>query len=321
MLKSIPLRSNRFGFEPEITIKIAKRQARVYEMPISYNGRTYEEGKKIGLKDAFEAFWVMLKTLRFRATFISRQRQRHPGCLLGAPNFNRWMADTIRPYIVKKRVLEIGAGMGNLTRALARGRQRYIASDIDHEHLSRLQARLRHYLNVETRTCDLSKSADFVPLADAVDTVICLNVLEHIEDDLGALRNIYSALSPGGRAIVLVPCGQEIFGQLDVILGHYRRYSTSQLRERFEQTGFEIERILEFNHISRPSWYFTGKIAKRSRISRSQLKIFDQLVWLWRRIDRFIPWKPTSLIAIAAKPQLSSSNRQSSVDVGVALGS
>ena len=68
-----------------------------------------------------------------------------------APRFNQWMADTIRPY-VRERVLEIGAGMGNLTRALARGKQRYIASDIDQEHLSRLRARLRHYLNVETRT-------------------------------------------------------------------------------------------------------------------------------------------------------------------------
>ena len=70
-----------------------------------------------------------------------------------------------------------------------------------------------------------------------------------------------------------------------------------------------MERILEFNHVSRPSWYFTGKIAKRSRISRFQLKIFDRLVWLWRRIDRFIPWKPTSLIAIAIKPQSSVANQ------------
>jgi 2-polyprenyl-3-methyl-5-hydroxy-6-metoxy-1,4-benzoquinol methylase len=230
------------------------------------------------------------------------------------------MADTIRPY-VRERVLEIGAGMGNLTHALARGRQRYIASDIDHEHLSRLKSRLRHFLNVETRTCDLSKSSDFEPLADAVDTVICLNVLEHIEDDLGALRNIHSALSPGGRAIVLVPCGQEIYGQLDVILGHYRRYSEAQLRAVFEQAGFEVERVLQFNRISRPSWYITAKLMKRSRISRFQLKIFDRLVWLWRRIDRFIPWKPTSLIAIASKPQNSSVSRQSSVESGVALGS
>lgn len=319
LLKSIPIRSDRFGFEPEITIKVAKRQARIYEVPISYNGRTYEEGKKIELKDAFQALWVMFRY------WISDDLYKDPGAEIldafsVAPRFNRWMADTIRPY-VKDRVLEIGAGMGNLTRALARGKQRYIASDIDQEHLSRLQARLRHYLNVETCTCDLSKSTHFEPLADAVDTVICLNVLEHIEDDLGALRNIYNALSPGGRAIVLVPCGQEIFGQLDVILGHYRRYSDAQLQDVFEQAGFEMERILHFNHISRPSWYITGRLAKRSRISRSQLKMFDRLVWLWRRIDRFIPWKPTSLIAIATKPQRNLSARQSTADAGVALGS
>lgn len=318
-LKSIPIRSNRFGFEPEITIKAAKRQARIFEVPISYNGRTYEEGKKIGLKDAFQALWVMFRY------WLSGDLYKDPGAEIldafsVAPRFNRWMADTIRPY-VNERVLEIGAGMGNLTRTLARGKQRYIASDIDQEHLSRLQSRLRHYLHVETCACDLSRSADFEPLAEAADTVICLNVLEHIEDDLGALRNIYSALSPGGRAIVLVPCGQEIFGQLDVILGHYRRYSDAQLQAVFEQAGFEIERILYFNHVSRPSWYLTGKLAKRSRISRFQLKIFDRLVWLWRRIDHLVPWKPTSLIAIARKPQPSAPARQSNANAGVALGS
>ena len=194
--------------------------------------------------------------------------------------------------------------MGNLTRALARGRQRYIASDIDGEYLACLQTRLGHHPNVETRACNLSESADFESLAGAVDTVICLNVLEHIEDDFAGLRNIYGALSPGGRAIVLAPCGQEIFGQLDVILRHHRRYSKAQLRGLFNQVGFEIERIIEFNRISRPGWYITGKLLRRSRISRVQLRIFDRLVWLWRRIDRILPWQPTSLIVIAAKPQI-----------------
>jgi glycosyltransferase involved in cell wall biosynthesis len=302
LLKSIPIRSNRFGIEPEITIKVAKRNARIYEVPISYSGRTYDEGKKIGLKDAFQALGVML---RF---WFTSDLYKDPGAEIldafsVAPRFNTWMADTIRPH-VRKRVLEIGAGMGNLTRVLARGAQRYIASDIDAEHLSRLETRLSHHPNVETRACDLSRSADFEPLAEAVDTVICLNVLEHIEDDLGGLRNIYSALSPGGRAIVLVPCGQEIYGQLDVILGHYRRYSSSQLRSCFEQAGFVVEQVLQFNRISRPSWFITGKLLKRSRISRFQLRMFDRLVWLWRRIDRFLPWKPTSLIVVAAKPQV-----------------
>lgn len=302
LLKSIPIRSNRFGIEPEITIKVAKRQARVYEVPISYNGRTYEEGKKIGLKDAIQAVWVML---RF---WISSDLYKDPGAEIldafsVAPRFNRWMADTIRPY-VRNRVLEIGAGMGNLTRQLARGRQRYVATDVEGEHLSRLENRLRHCVNVETRSCDLARSADFAPLSESMDTVICLNVLEHIEDDLGGLRNMYEALAPGGRAIVLVPCGQEIYGRLDVILGHHRRYSSSQLRDRFQQAGFEIERMVEFNRISRPGWYLTGKLLKRSRISRLQLKLFDRLVWLWQRIDRFLPWSPTSLIVVAVKPDL-----------------
>jgi hypothetical protein len=105
-----------------------------------------------------------------------------------------------------------------------------------------------------------------------------------------------------------------------VILGHYRRYSATELRSRFEQAGFEVQRILEFNRVSRPSWYITGKLMKRSRISRFQLKIFDRLVWLWRRIDRFIPWKPTSLIAIAAKPQVTANLAQSNEDSTVTVG-
>ncbi|PWU04517.1 MAG: glycosyl transferase [Terriglobia bacterium] len=308
LLKSTPIRSNRFGFEPEITIKMAKRQARIYEVPISYRGRTYEEGKKIGLKDAIQAVFVML-----RFWIVDDLYQDLSAEILDAfsvaPRFNQWMADAIRPY-VRKSVLEIGAGMGNLTRQLARGRKRYIATDIDEEHLSRLKTRLSHWVNLETCLCDVSRASDFESLADSVDTVVCFNVLEHIEDDLAALRNLRSALAPGGRAIVLVPCGEEIFGQLDVILGHHRRYSVAQLRAVFERAGFVVEKVLEFNRISRPGWYITGKLLKRSRISRTQLKLFDKLVWLWRRVDPFVPWPATSLIAIAAKPPVSGTGEQ-----------
>ena len=300
LLQSIPIRSNRFGFEPEITIKLAKRQARIYEVPISYEGRTYEDGKKIGLGDAIEAVWVI-----FRTWLGSDLYTDHDAEILDAfsvtPRFNRWMADAIRPY-VGRRVLEIGAGMGNLSRQLARRRQRYVASDIDEEHIERLRKRLRHHVHLETEFCDLSRTEDFLPFANSMDTVVCLNVLEHIEDDRGALRNIHSALAPGGRAIVLVPEGQRLYGKLDEVLGHHRRYSHRQLRERLEEAGFTVETILDFNRVSRPAWFVSGKILRRSSISRLQLRIFDRLVWLWRRVDRFIPWKPTSIIAIARKP-------------------
>ena len=61
IIQAIPIEENRFGFEPEITVKVAKRRLRIYEVGISYWGRTYEEGKKIGWKDGVRALWCLLK--------------------------------------------------------------------------------------------------------------------------------------------------------------------------------------------------------------------------------------------------------------------
>src|SRR5437773_1255869 len=138
--------------------------------------------------------------------------------------------------------------------------------------------------------------------SDLMDSVVCLNVLEHVEDDMQGLRNIHSVLRPGGRAIILVPHGQEIFGTLDVALGHYRRYSHEELKEKMERAGFRVERILDFNRISRPPWYVSGRILKRTTLGSGQMKLFDRFVWLWRSIDAHLPWPPTSIIAIAEKP-------------------
>jgi glycosyltransferase involved in cell wall biosynthesis len=299
-LQSIPIRSNRFGFEPEITLKIAQRQAKIYECPITYNGRTYEEGKKIGLKDAFEAVWVILK-FAVQNDIYADPDKAILDAFSDAPRFNRWMADTIRPY-VGKRVLEIGAGIGNLTRLMVVSRKRYVATDLDSEHLERLKTRLSHRRpKLETGLLDAACTADYAHLHGQMDTVVCLNVVEHVEDDLGAMRNIWSALEPGGRAVILVPCGQSVYGTLDEALGHYRRYSEEQLTALMRNAGFEVEQMLRFNRISRPAWWWNGRVLKRRTISRFQLKNFDRLVWLWRRVDGRIPWGPTSIIAVGRK--------------------
>ena len=98
LLKSIPIRSERFGIEPELTIKVARRQVRIYETPISYHGRTYEEGKKIGLKDAIEALCVILR-YAFTNDIYKDSGPDILHALSKAPRFNRWMAETIRPYV------------------------------------------------------------------------------------------------------------------------------------------------------------------------------------------------------------------------------
>jgi len=68
-----------------------------------------------------------------------------------------------------------------------------------------------------------------------------------------------------------------------------------------EQTGFRVERMLNFNRISRPGWYLNGRLLKRTTLGAMQLTAFDHLVWLWRRIDPHLPWPPTSIIAVAVK--------------------
>jgi SAM-dependent methyltransferase len=299
LVKTIPLRSNRFGIEPEITIKLAQRQARIYEVPIRYYGRTYEEGKKIGFQDAIQALGIILRYWIFRDTYLD-PGARILDALAQTPRFNHWMAETIRPFI-GCRVLELGAGIGNMTRQLSPGRLRYVATDVDAEHLARLRNRFQYRPNLEVQECDLTRGEDFAPFARQMDTVICLNVIEHLEQDEMALTNVASALQDGGRAIVLVPQGPSIYGTLDEVIGHFRRYSEEDLRKKMERAGLALEAMIPFNRAARPGWYLNGKLLRKSGLGGIQLWVFDRLVWMWRRVDRFLPWSPVSLIAVGVK--------------------
>lgn len=301
LVKSIPLRSDRFGIEPEITIKLAQRQARIYEVPITYHGRTYDEGKKIGLKDAVQAFWLILRFGLSRDIYLDSGAQILD-TLAHTPNFNAWMADTVRDA-VGARVLDLGAGIGNLTQKLLPRRKVYFATDVDDEHLARLRIRFQNKPNLSVRRCDLTNPEDFMPLAGRFDTVICLNVVEHVESDGLALKNIASALAEGGRAVILVPQGQSVYGTLDEVLGHYRRYSQAELQRKMEEAGLRVERMIEFNRITFLGWFLNGRILKKRAFGRFQLWAFDRLVWLWRRVDRWLPWPSVSLIAIGVKPR------------------
>ncbi len=217
------------------------------------------------------------------------------------------MADTVRPFL-GPRVMEIGAGIGNLTVQLCPKRQWYVASDVDEEHLARMRLRLKHRRHVEAHRCDLQCPEDFARFQNAFDTVVCLNVLEHVFDDRAGLQNINSALVKGGRAIILVPEGMPIYGSLDRMLGHFRRYSESELRSKMEQAGFHVERVLKFNRISRPGWYVNGRLLKRTGLSRFQIRTFDRLlVPLWRKLDDLLPWAPVSLITESVRAESSGS--------------
>lgn len=297
LLKSIPIVSNDFRLEPELTIKLAKREARIFEIPISYSGRTYQEGKKINWRDGVKALWAIT---RFWLSDHVYQEDAYGSQILGrlarAPRFNAWMADVIRPFC-GQRVLEIGSGTGNLTRRLV-PRNTYVASDINPLYLQTLRGLTldRPYLDV-TLT-DVTKGESFPKVEGGFDTVVCLNIIEHVDDDLGALRNVRAVLAESGRAIVLVPRGPDLFGSLDDVLGHKRRYTENTLVELATRAGFEVQELIHFNRVGTPAWWLNGKLLKRRSFGLVQIKVLNLLTPLFRLIDRALPFPPLSLIAV-----------------------
>jgi glycosyltransferase involved in cell wall biosynthesis len=295
LLKSIPLESHRFGFEPEVTIKLAKRDARIFELPIRYSGRTYGEGKKITWKDGVKALGALLKYGISDRIYVADEHGSEILARLNrAPRFTKWMADTIRPYLGEK-VLEIGAGIGNLTSNLV-PRMSYWASDINPQYLDRLKKlkQSRPYLQVQYTDASAGETYP----QEQFDTVICLNVVEHLEDDVRALRNIRGSLLKNGRAIILVPNGPGLYGSLDRVLGHYRRYTRKQLQEVCERAGFRVEKILKFNRIGAPGWWWNGRVLKKTTFGFWQIKVLNTLLPVVRPIDRFLPFPHLSWIMI-----------------------
>jgi glycosyltransferase involved in cell wall biosynthesis len=297
LLKSIPIVSNDFRLEPELTIKLAKRQARIYEVPISYSGRGYQEGKKINWRDGYRALAAIAgfalsdeiyRADAYRTHLLARRAK--------ATRFNAWMADVIRPFC-GDRVLEIGGGSGTFTLQLV-PRRTFVVSDANPLHLQRLRALQsdRPYLDVVG--CDVEDRSTFPTTPGGFDTVIGINVIEHVKDDRQALENIRSVMADDGRAILMVPHGLKNFGTLDEALGHQRRYSRESLTELARAGGFEVERLIPFNRLSAPIWFINGRVFKRRSYSALQIRMLNLLVPIIKLFDKISPTSPLSLIAV-----------------------
>lgn len=300
LLKSIPLRSNDFRFEVELVFKLAKRRARIFEAPIRYLPRTNAEGKKIRARDGLLALMAMVRFWLIDDLYKEDEYGSHILVELERTRrFNLWMGETLRPFI-GDRVLEIGAGIGNLTNQFI-PRELYIASDINPNYLHYLRSYSfgKPYLRI--MEVDAQDPEDFHGLEEQFDTVIMLNVLEHLNDAQQALANLWSALQPGGRAIVLVPQHPGLYGTLDEALEHHLRYTTPGFEQVLKDAGFRIEQMFDFNRFSAPGWWLNGKVLRRRKFSRVQLKMIDLMMPVIKRMDRLLPWSGVSIVAIAVK--------------------
>src|SRR4029453_1170204 len=276
-------------------------RARVYEVPISYHGRTYEEGKKIGLKDAFKAVWVILRYWRWEApkSDVGAITLRRMATL--SP-YNRWLHERFEKYL-GKRILEVGSGVGNQTRYFIDNRELVVASDIEPHYLRELLGRFgdRKNVRIASYTFPLSDRDRADLMSGAVDTVVCLNVLEHIEDDRSTLKDFAGVLPADGHLVLLVPAMKALYGTLDENLHHFRRYAQDELRAKVTEAGFTIDEIRFVNRPAVAGWWLSSRVLKRRVMPKSQLAAFKWIMPLLKLEEGGSPSFGLSLLVLARR--------------------
>lgn len=299
VLASLRLQSERFGIEPEITTRLAQWGARIYEVPISYDGRTYAEGKSIGWRDGVQAIWLLFKYRWFDPRFSDRYGHATLESMAVSQAVSRWSLEPMAAHL-GSRVLEAGAGNGNLTRHLLE-KERLVAVEIDPFYTRALDRRWGHLANVSVIEGDLEDPRLYEGLiGEGFESVLCVNVLEHLDRPDKALLGFARVLQPGGRAIILVPAHQWLYSKVDQAIEHRHRFEESQLRGLLEAAGFEVAQLTAFNRFGVLGW-LVNKWTGHTTIRSWQTRLFSWLLPLGRAVERIRPLPGLSWVAISIK--------------------
>lgn len=222
-----------------------------------------------------------------------------------ANKFNQWMFDTIKPHVHGK-ILEVGSGIGNISRYFLENGNLMYLSDIRENYRLFLKANFNHYNHLQEildmNIVDPDFDAKFKHYFNYFDSIFALNVVEHIEDDKLAIYNISKLVKPGGNIIILVPAYQVLYNQLDKELYHFRRYNSEGLKKLFIDNNLSVTKFFNFNFSGILGWFISGKIQRNKIIPKNQMNIFNYLVPVFKVMDTIVSNKVgLSLICIGKK--------------------
>ncbi len=211
--------------------------------------------------------------------------------------YNNWLLDTIKPYLGES-ILEIGAGIGNFTFDLANYGKVW-GIDINSDYIKTLAKRKNK--RVYTGFGDIESGKYFFE-NQKFDTIVCLNVLEHIKNDKKALKNMHQLLNLGGNLILLVPAHETLLSNFDRELGHFRRYTTQGAKDKLEGVGFTKIKTRYLNWAAAVGWLLLMKLLKKKRIPESEVRTFDTLGKFLLLPEKFIKLPfGLSVLAIAKR--------------------
>lgn len=217
-----------------------------------------------------------------------------------ASNYHNWLLNQFDGYI-GNRVMDLGAGIGTYTNMLT-DRQLVVAVEREPECTKYLERKFDNYGNVFIFQADI-ESESLHPLKFcSIDTIICFNVLEHIEDDSLLLEKLNCLLEPEGRLLLIVPAYQALYGSIDKAVGHYRRYSKRELLSKVTESGFAIEKISRLNSLAVPGWFWVNRILKKKEQSQKMVSAYDKYVIpALSKLEKLIPPPIGLSLAVAGR--------------------
>jgi SAM-dependent methyltransferase len=217
------------------------------------------------------------------------------------PRLNRWLYSKLQPD-VRGEVLEIGSGIGNLSRLIVDDAERVIVSDMELHYIDELRRIFATNDRVDVVRYDLDASPPAEITARPFDTIVAVNVVEHIADDHAAVATLSGLLSPGGKLVVWVPACPFAYGSLDRALGHYRRYTPATLADLLLGAGLRPGVPRYMNFFGLLGWALSSRVLRRERLSAQQIALFERLVPLFRLEDRIRLPVGLGLYAAGEKP-------------------
>ena len=202
----------------------------------------------------------------------------------GTPRINAWLFSKLAPH-VHGDVLEIGSGIGNFSRLIVGRARTVVLSDMEAHYLDALTTAFAGDRRVTVAAYDLDGEPSSVIASRRFDTIVAVNVVEHIQDDQALVRRLTALLKPGGKLVVYVPACPFAYGSLDRALGHYRRYTPESLAALLEGAGLQTPRPAYMNFFGLFGWTINGRLLRRERLSHRQLAVFERLMSLFRLED------------------------------------
>lgn len=214
-------------------------------------------------------------------------------------HYNHWIFASIRDHIGPK-TLEVGAGVGNITQFLLNVEQLTCIEPYV-PYFDYLRQRFAPHRNVEIHRFSIEECPNESVPEQTFDSIVCLNVLEHLPSDVDVLKTFRRLLKPGGRAIVLVPALQVLYGAMDKEMGHLKRYTRHGLQNAFISAGFQPYHARYLNLIGVFGWWWHGRVRGKTTIPEKETRLFDKLVPFLSAAEQILPPPVGQSVLVAAR--------------------